>query len=217
MRYLERFNNGDVSDAATFTHGLESPFFASGMKRMHKRSHKLCARRTQWVAQCDGTSIDIELVWVSTRVLQPRHWDGSEGFVHFVEVNIIDAHARALQRSIGGKEGLSKHDHRIACRYRKVMDARQWREIVVLECLFRRDHDSRAAITNLTGVGGRERAVFHLDFQLRHCLHAGVVTNALVVLMQCCTAIGGSAHDRDDFFIKRACVSSVTTALMASY
>ena len=35
--------------------------------------------------------------------------------------------------------------------------------------------------------------------------------------MQCGTAIGGSAHDGDDFFFESARVSSVTTALMASY
>ena len=96
LGYLERFNNGDVGDAATFAHRLQAPSLATGMQSMHKRSHKLCTCRAQWVAQRDGSSIDVELVWISTCVLQPRHWDGCEGFVHFVEVNIINAHAGAL-------------------------------------------------------------------------------------------------------------------------
>ena len=70
---FKRFNNGDVGDAATFAHRLEAPFFASSMQCMHKRGHKFCTSRTQWVAQCDGTTIDIELVWVSTCVLKPSH------------------------------------------------------------------------------------------------------------------------------------------------
>ena len=69
QRALECLNDSDVGDAAAFTHGLQSPFFAASMQCVNEGCHQLCTCGAQWVTKRDCAAIDVQLVWVSTCVL----------------------------------------------------------------------------------------------------------------------------------------------------
>ena len=154
------------------------------MKCVNECGHELGACGAQGVAECDSAAIYIQFLRVSSGVLEPRHWDRGESLIHFIQVHILNSHACAFECTVGRKEGFLKHDHRITRGHSEVMNARQWCEVVVFKCLFGRYHNRGATIANLTRISCGERTVFHQDFQLCHGLHAGVISNALVMSMQ---------------------------------
>ncbi len=133
------------------------------------------------MTQGDSAAIDIDLGVIGLGVFHPGHDDGSEGFVDFDEVDVLEAHARLLESIFRRREGRGQHHDRIGGAHAHVRDPRARLEVVFLERLFRNDQQRGGGIGNLTGDASGNAATLFQRLQAGHAFQRGVAARTFVV------------------------------------
>src|SRR5690606_6656966 len=176
----ETLDDRHVGHAAAFAHGLQTPALAAVLQGVDERGHQLGARGAQRVAEGDGAAVDVQLVRVRAGGVQPGHRHRREGLVDLEQVDVVDLHARPLERPLGRRQRRFQHDHRVVAQHRQVVDAGQRRQVQLLQRLFRDDHHARGAVADLAGGGGGDRPAFLQQLHALDAFEADVEADALV-------------------------------------
>ncbi|MCY1208633.1 hypothetical protein D9M72_202660 [compost metagenome] len=152
------------------------------------------------MAQRDGAAVHVDAGRVGAQRLQPGDGHGREGFVDFVQVDVLDLHAGLLQRALrGGQRGL-EHDDRVVAQHAHVVDACQRLHAQRLQAALVHDHEAAGAVADLAGGGRRAAPAFGDELDAGDALQRGVVADAFVggVQLAGLGAVGhahGHGHD----------------------
>ena len=71
----------------------------------------------------DGTAVHVDLGQVGTGLLLPGQHDRGERLVDLDEIDVVEGHARALQRMCRRGDGRGEHPHRVVAAHGQVVDA----------------------------------------------------------------------------------------------
>src|SRR3546814_4405945 len=80
---------------------------------MDHRCHKLCACGAKRVPKRYGAAVDVQFLRICIQGLQPSQWNGGEGFVNLIKVDVSDLEASAFQNALGRWDRLFQHHHRV--------------------------------------------------------------------------------------------------------
>ena len=166
------------------------------------------------MAQRDRAAVDIELGGIGIEVLEPCQRDRGKGFVHLVQVDVVDRHARALERTLGGEQRFFEHDYRIPGRDGQIVNPRQRGEAVVLQRLLA-DHQHRARpVADLAAAGRGDLAFGAEQLDAGDTFQRRVEANAFIDSVAF-LAFGGFDLDADDFGLEGARLGRLDRLLVA--
>ena len=141
----------------------------------------------------DRPAVDVQSVRVGTQLFQPGLGHTRKGLVHFIQVDIFDAHPGLGQRAAGGVDRGLQHDHRVLTKHTHVMDAGQRRDAQRLQSTFADHHDARRAVTDLRGGCRRQPSGLADQADATDALQRGIKADALIGSVQ----LGGPIRRRD--------------------
>src|SRR3546814_11334525 len=117
-----------------------------------------------------GAAVDVQFLRICIQGLQPSQWNGGEGFVNLIKVDVSDLEASAFQNALGRWDRLFQHLHRVPGGYRAMRDSFLWREVVYLQRLFGYDHPRPRTIRDLARITVRDCSSFLQPSFLTDCL-----------------------------------------------
>src|SRR5207253_3423670 len=129
------------------------------------------------MAECDGATVDVELLAIEMQVAIACQYLGSEGFVQFDQIEVAELEAVFLFHLADGRHRSDAHEARVNSRRCGSKNSRQRFQIILLnEFLASHDH-SRCAVGDTRRISGSNGAGAGLGknwSQLGHLLHHGV-------------------------------------------
>src|SRR3546814_1461360 len=131
-----------------------------------------------------GAAVDVQFLRICIQGLQPSQWNGGEGFVNLIKVDVSDLEASAFQNALGRWDRLFQHHHRVPGGYREMRDSCLWREVVYLQRLFGHDQHRRRTIGDLARIRGGDGAAFRERPYATDRLNRRVPPNAFVCHMR---------------------------------
>ena len=127
------------------------------------------------MAHGDGAAVHVHLVVRHLQYLHVAQHDGGEGLVEFEQVDVLDRHAGALERLLGGGRRTGQHDRRLRSDRGEGADARPRLEAGLLAEGLAADQDGGGAINDAGRIAGMMDVVHFLDLGIalqRHRVEA---------------------------------------------
>jgi hypothetical protein len=162
--------------------------------------------RADRVAEGDRAAVHVDLREVRAELLLPGEHDRGERLVDLDERDVVELHARLVERVARRRDRCGQHVHRVVGPHAQVVDARARLEPVLLHRALRRDEERRGAVGDLAREGRGDAASRLERLELRHLLETRVAPRALVVT---------DATERRDLLLEAALVDGAQRAPVA--
>src|SRR6266496_1768373 len=193
----DALDNGRVGLAATLAHRLQTVARPAPLQLMYQFGHQDGPGRAEWMTERDRATVRVGLVQRRARVGRPSDQHRSERLIDLENVDVRHREARSGEDLLGRGYRAGQHDHRVAARDGKRMDARDWREPMPGNSLLGSHEQRCGAVGDLRGGRGRDLPPLAQRLQRSHLLKRGVAPWAL---------ISGDARDRRDLALEPSLV-----------
>jgi len=130
----------------------------------------------------------------------PGQRHAGKRLVDFVEVDVLQAHAGLVQRTLRGRDRGLEHDDRVMAQHAHVVDTRQRLCTQGFQAAFIHHHHGRSAVADLAGVGRADHATFLQQLDAGDAFQRRVGAHAFVLRVQLAqrTGLGTAGLHRHD-------------------